>query len=280
MGEDEDEFIDDDGAVDDDALEEHIAHQDAAYVRKRNLLFSLMKIVEDEEMDKTEVDAVAFREQFRRQHRGNKKRRKAKRKWYCDPITGKMRRVCPHLSNWWLDYIQNPEPDCPSWNKVFRQRFRLPYPSYIQILEWVSGDDCDGLFDRWQTEAGVFTGRRNNKRVSPIELLLLGTLRYLGQVWTFDDIKDGTKVSRDVHRCCFMHSQDSVQIFFIHGMHACHKVLPTCEISSPSMQRPAFLDASVASMLLISHWTRSLFRFAKHTLDPKLGRTRLRGLTI
>jgi hypothetical protein len=73
LGEDEDEFIDDDGAVDDDALEEHIAHQDAAYVRKRNLLFSLMKIVKDEEMDKTEVDAVAFREQFCRQHRGNKK---------------------------------------------------------------------------------------------------------------------------------------------------------------------------------------------------------------
>ncbi|KAI2503815.1 Plant transposon protein [Fragilaria crotonensis] len=155
----------------------------------RNLLFSLMKIVEDEEMDKTEVDAVAFREQFRRQHRGNKKRRKAKRKWYCDPITGKMRRVCPHLSNWWLDYIQNPEPDCPSWNKVFRQRFRLPYPSYIQILEWVSGDDCDGLFDRWRTEAEGFTGRRNNKKVSPIELLLLGTLRYLGRGWTLTTLK-------------------------------------------------------------------------------------------
>ncbi|KAI2513519.1 hypothetical protein MHU86_993 [Fragilaria crotonensis] len=122
LGEDEDDLIDDDdGAVDDDhALEEHIAHQDAAYVRKRNLLFSLIEIVKDEKMDKTEVDAVAFREQFHRQHHHGKKRRKAKRnKWYCDPITGKMQRVCPHLCNWWLDYVQNPEPDCPSWNKVF-----------------------------------------------------------------------------------------------------------------------------------------------------------------
>jgi hypothetical protein len=79
----------------------------------------------------------------------------------------------------------------------------LPYDSYLQILEWVSGDDCDGLFDRWQTEADGFTGRRNNKKVSPIELLLLGTLRYLGRGWTFDDIKEATKVSRDVHRCFF-----------------------------------------------------------------------------
>ena len=127
LGEDKDVYMDDDGAADDDALEEHIAHQEAAYERKRNLLLSLMQIVEDEEMDLTEADAAAFcrsKDQFRR--RQSKKRRKAKRQWYCDPNTGKMRRVCPKLSSWWLDYIENPEPDCPSWNKVFQQRFRLP----------------------------------------------------------------------------------------------------------------------------------------------------------
>jgi DDE superfamily endonuclease len=72
-------------------------------------------------------------------------------------------------------------------------------------LEWVSGDGCDGLFDRWRTEADGFTGRQNNKKVSPLELLLLDSLRYLGRGWTFDDIEDGTKVSREVHRC-FFHS--------------------------------------------------------------------------
>ena len=124
LGADVDDCIDENGAVDDDALEEHIAHLGAAYVRKRNLLLSLMQIVEQEVVEEAEADAVAFhsfREQFRFRHR--KKRRKAKRQWYCDPITGKMRRVCPHLSSWWLDYVQNPEPDCPTWNKVFRQRF-------------------------------------------------------------------------------------------------------------------------------------------------------------
>ena len=164
----EDDWIDNDGAVDDDKLEEFMAHQEAADERKRNLLASLMSIVELEDQEQREFDAVDLR-RHRERFRGlrRKKRRKGKRQWYCDPITGKMRRVCPKLSSWWLDYIQNPEPSCPSRNKVFRQRFRLPYLSYLQILEWVSGDDCDGMFDRWRTDADGFTGRRNNKKVSP-----------------------------------------------------------------------------------------------------------------
>ena len=100
-----------------------------------------------------------------------------------------MKRVTPKLSSWWLDYIENLEPDCPTWNNIFRQRFRLPCESYLQILEWMTGDDCDELFDRWRTEADGYTGRKNNKKVSPIELLLLGSLRYLGRGWTFDDIQ-------------------------------------------------------------------------------------------
>ena len=59
-GDDEDDCIDDNGVVNDDELEEHIAHQEAAYERKKHLLLSLMQIVKDEEMDETEADAVAF----------------------------------------------------------------------------------------------------------------------------------------------------------------------------------------------------------------------------
>ena len=39
-GEDEDDYIDDDGAVNDDDLDEQIAHHEAAYERKRNRLLS------------------------------------------------------------------------------------------------------------------------------------------------------------------------------------------------------------------------------------------------
>jgi hypothetical protein len=78
LGADEDNCFDDKCAGDDDALEELIAHQEAAYVRKRNILLSLMQIVKHEEVEEAEADAVAFhsiREQFRCQHRKKGERR-------------------------------------------------------------------------------------------------------------------------------------------------------------------------------------------------------------
>jgi hypothetical protein len=40
---------------------------------------------------------------------------------------------------------------------------------------------------------------------SPIELLVFGSLRYLGRGWTFDDIEEQTAIisRRDVHRSFF-----------------------------------------------------------------------------
>jgi hypothetical protein len=116
---DEDDFIDDDGAVDDDKLEECMARQAATDERKRNVLLTIMSIVDLEDEEQKEFDArdlSRHRERFRG-HR--KKRQKMKRQWYCDPTTGKMSRVCPQMSSWWIDYVENPEPDCPFWNKVF-----------------------------------------------------------------------------------------------------------------------------------------------------------------
>jgi hypothetical protein len=38
---------------------------------------------------------------------------------------------------------------------------------------------------------------------SLIELLVLGLLRYIGRGWTFDDIKEQTAISNEVHRLFF-----------------------------------------------------------------------------
>jgi hypothetical protein len=43
------------------------------------------------------------------------------------------------------------------------------------------------------------------RKTSPLELLLLGALQYLGRGFTFDDIEEDTFISADVHRC-FFHS--------------------------------------------------------------------------
>jgi hypothetical protein len=39
---------------------------------------------------------------------------------------------------------------------------------------------------------------------SPLELMILGALRYLGRGWTFDDIEEKTAVSEETHRS-FLH---------------------------------------------------------------------------
>ena len=53
------------------------------------------------------------------------------------------------------------------------------------------------LFDRW------CGSKLNNKKVSPVELLVLGSLRYLGRGWTFDDIEESTAIDKEVHRHFF-----------------------------------------------------------------------------
>ena len=66
----EDDCINDDGAVDDDKLQEYMDRQEAENERKRNLLVSMMNIVELEDQEQREADAVDLRrhrERFRGQ---------------------------------------------------------------------------------------------------------------------------------------------------------------------------------------------------------------------
>ena len=52
---------------------------------------------------------------------------------------------------------------------------------------------ADPLFDRW------CGNKRNNKKSLPVELLLLGSLHYLGRGRTFDDIEESTDILHKVH---------------------------------------------------------------------------------
>ena len=38
---------------------------------------------------------------------------------------------------------------------------------------------------------------------NPISLLLLGSLRYIGRGWCFDDLEEATGISEEVHRVFF-----------------------------------------------------------------------------
>ena len=70
----------------------------------------------------------------------------------------------------------------------------MPYPSYKDLLHQITSDN---RFERW-------CGHKwNGKKSSPVQLLLLGSLRYLGRGWTFDDIEEQTAISVSVHHKFF-----------------------------------------------------------------------------
>jgi DDE superfamily endonuclease len=98
------------------------------------------------------------------------------------------------MSNWYRHYIDRPQTDNPKFQRVFRRRFRLPYDCFLELLDMVKADD---RFTRWTSHAAIV------RSCAPISLLLLGTLRYLGRGWTFDDLDEATAISQDVHRVFF-----------------------------------------------------------------------------
>ncbi len=97
---------------------------------------------------------------------------------------------------WYRSYVRN---YCINKDvklqKAFRLRFRLPaHKQYLELVQQVQSNE---LFDRW------CGSKSYNKKVSPVELLVLGSLHYLGCGWTFDDCEESTVIDNEVHRCFF-----------------------------------------------------------------------------
>ena len=56
---------------------------------------------------------------------------------------------------------------------------------------------AENWFPRWSGRDAV------GKESKPLEILILGSLRSLGRGFTFDDCKECTAISEEVHRCFF-----------------------------------------------------------------------------
>ena len=112
-----------------------------------------------------------------------------------DAADSELQILKPKECQWWDYYVNNYLMFEDSFMRAkFRNRFRLPYANYLDLLQWIRDDS---RFARWCGE------KVNRKMSSPIELLVLGSLRYLGRGWTFDDIEEQTAISREVHRTFF-----------------------------------------------------------------------------
>ena len=123
-----------------------------------------------------------------------KKRRSRKYVMARRAESGELEPIKPTESFWYSYYICDPLLECDRFVKKFRNRFRLPYDRFLQLV-----DDCraSDLFKRWTGKDAV------GRDATPLELLVLGSLRYLGRGWTFDDIEEATAVSKEVHRTFF-----------------------------------------------------------------------------
>ena len=111
---------------------------------------------------------------------------------------GSLRRFHPHQSFWFNIYIAHPRLEDATFLKRFRTRFRLPYAHFTELHQSLQSVD---LFRRWHD--GKAVGFGTEVRATPIPLLLLTSLRYLGRGWTFDDLSENTAISLHVIRDFF-----------------------------------------------------------------------------
>jgi hypothetical protein len=97
---------------------------------------------------------------------------------------------------WYLMYVENPTLDDEQFNQKFLRRFRMAHTTFKRLVERVKRDH---LFMRWRPNVTDCFG----SRASPIELPVLGALRYLGRGLTFGDLEEFTAIHEETHRQFF-----------------------------------------------------------------------------
>jgi hypothetical protein len=95
-------------------------------------------------------------------------------------------------------YVANPDLGSAKLHDKSRRRFRMSFSAYVCLLETIC--DEEEVFKRWLPGRNYW-----GNKTSPIELLLLGALRYIERGLTFDDLEEYTAISEETHRQ-FLHS--------------------------------------------------------------------------
>lgn len=126
-------------------------------------------------------------------YRQRKHRTLKKQLFWIRDDDGNLRVMTPEDTVWFKLYIEPPILST-HMRKLFRNRFRLPHNSFLKLLHEMHGHQ---LFERWNNCDA------SGSPPSSVALLLLGALRYLGRACTFDDIEEGTAISREVIRVFF-----------------------------------------------------------------------------
>ena len=130
----------------------------------------------------------------------NKKRSRpskygSRRLKFIDPTTMERKPFTYEYSIWYNNYIVFPQPECRHWDNIFRKRFRMSYPAFLDLVA-----ECKKC-----SQLRIWNGSNtvhyyNGSTTIPMGLLVLCTLRYLGRGWTLDDLQENTAISRETVR--------------------------------------------------------------------------------
>ena len=136
---------------------------------------------------------------YHRQKNSSKTRKRSCKKHptlYVDE-DGLLVELTPKQTFWYGAYVRGGSTQNLRQLKVFRRRFRIPYGEFKELLTEL---ETSLIFKRWKPNNVDGAG----DECSPLSLLLLGALRYLGRGWTFfDDIEVATAIGRETHRNFF-----------------------------------------------------------------------------
>ena len=145
----------------------------------------------DEESEDDDIEDKSKRKQATSKKRSRRYQKKRKSKIISD---GTLITYRPIDSTYYRDYIDSPDIGCDVFQEDFRERFRMPYDSFLKLFDEIKGHI---LFQKW-TKCDCF-----GNPSSPMELLLLGVLHVLGRHDSSVSLYDLTNVSAEVHRVFF-----------------------------------------------------------------------------
>ena len=109
---------------------------------------------------------------------------------------GSVKHLTPKMTFWYSAYVRGGSTRNIRQLKIFRRRFRIPYGEFQELLKELETAE---MFRQWRPN----NTNASRDDVSPLALLLLGALRYLGRGWTFDDIEEATAIGKETHRIFF-----------------------------------------------------------------------------
>lgn len=160
--------------------------------RRKRRRESFKKLIEDSE-DSEESEAEKVTTLKVKKVRKQVTHREANGEW--DDIEERFVTSDPKMSKWYIDYVASDKYDrIPRLKRKFRARFRLPRSSFIELVALAR---FNNWFPKCEKKDAV------GKVGVPLELLILGALRYLGRGWTFDDLEEATGISVATHRNFF-----------------------------------------------------------------------------